>query len=424
MPSQETFLIVGAGLAGAKAAETLRGEGFDGRIVLVGEETERPYERPPLTKGFLLGKDTQDQVYVHEAGWYAENEVEVRFGASAAGLDRSAHEVRLADGERLGYDRVLLTTGASVRRLAVPGSQLGGVFHIRTIADSEALRAALAVGDRRVVVAGAGWIGLETAAAARGYGNAVTIVDPESTPLRRSLGPEAGELFARLHQAHGVEFVLGEGVSELRGDDASGGGSVRRVVTGGGRELPADVVIAGLGVRPNTALAEAAGLEVDNGIVVDESLRTSDPDIYAAGDVANAYNPLLGKRIRVEHWANALHGGEAAARSMLGQRVVYDRVPYFYTDQYELGMEASGVPVPGEYDEIVYRGATAEELVFEATGHGPEFIMFWLSAGRVVAGMNVNVWDVADDIQALIRTSQPVPKDRLTDPTVPLADLL
>jgi 3-phenylpropionate/trans-cinnamate dioxygenase ferredoxin reductase component len=228
MASQETFLIVGAGLAGAKAAETLRGEGFDGRVVLVGEETERPYERPPLTKGFLLGKETQDQVYVHEAGWYAEHEVEVRFGAAAAGLDRSAHEIRLADGDTLRYDRVLLTTGASVRRLTVPGSQLGGVFHVRTIADSDGLRAALSAGGRRVVVAGAGWIGLETAAAAREYGNAVTIVEPEPTPLRHSLGPEAGELFERLHRAHGVEFVLGEGVSELRGD-ANGGDSVRSV---------------------------------------------------------------------------------------------------------------------------------------------------------------------------------------------------
>ncbi|HEY7488879.1 MAG TPA: FAD-dependent oxidoreductase [Streptosporangiaceae bacterium] len=408
MPSEETQVIVGASLAGAKAAQALREEGFTGRLVLVGAETERPYERPPLTKEYLLGKEALEKTYVHEEDWYAGNNVELLLGVAAVGVDRSAHEVRLADGRLLTYDKLLLTTGASPRRLSVPGGELSGVHYIRTMADSTTLREAIRPGDKAVVVVGAGWIGLEVAAAAREYGNEVTIVEPEATPLHRHLGPELGGTFADLHRAHGVELVLGEGVSELRGS-----GRVSAVVTSGGRELPADIVVVGIGVVPNTGLAEAAGLEVSNGIVVDESLRTSDPDIYAAGDVANFQHPLLGRRIRVEHWANALNGGPAAARAMLGQDVSYDRVPYFFSDQYELGMETSGVPEPGEYDEVVYRGDPKTM----------EYIAFWLSGGRVVAGMNVNVWDVTDDIQTLIRSGRPVDKKLLADSKVPLADV-
>jgi 3-phenylpropionate/trans-cinnamate dioxygenase ferredoxin reductase subunit len=408
MPSEETHVIIGASLAGAKAAQTLREEGFTGRLVLVGAETERPYERPPLTKGFLLGKEAQEKAYVHDEGWYTDHNVELLLGVAAVGIDRSAHEVRLADGGTLSYDRLLLTTGASPRRLSAPGADLGGLYYIRTMRDSTALRDAIRPGDKRVVVVGAGWIGLETAAAAREYGNEVTIVEPEAAPLYRHLGPELGGSFADLHRDHGVEMLLGEGVSAI-----SGSGRLTGVVTSGDRELPADLVIVGIGVVPNTGLAEAAGLEVNNGIVVDESLRTSDPDIYAAGDVANFQHPLLGKRIRVEHWANALNGGPAAARAMLGQKVAYDRIPYFFTDQYELGMETSGVSIPGEYDEVVYRG-DVKSL---------EYVAFWLSGGRVVAGMNVNVWDVTDEIQALIRSGHPVDKTRLADPKVPLSDL-
>jgi 3-phenylpropionate/trans-cinnamate dioxygenase ferredoxin reductase subunit len=408
MPSEETHVIVGASLAGAKAAQTLREEGFTGRVVLVGEETERPYERPPLTKGFLLGKEERSGAYVHEDDWYADNDVDLLLGVAAVGIDRTPHEVRLADGRRLSYDKLLLTTGASPRRLAAPGADLTGVHYIRTMGDGMALQDALRQGDKQVVVVGAGWIGLEAAAAAREYGNEVTIVEPEPTPLHRHLGPELGETFADLHRRHGVEFVLGEGVSGLRGS-----GRLTGVVTTTDRELPADLVIVGIGVVPNTGLAEAAGLEVSDGIVVDSSLRTSDPDIYAAGDVANFQHPLLGRRIRVEHWSNALDGGPAAARAMLGQDVSYDRIPYFFTDQYELGMEASGVPMPGEYDEVVYRG-DVKSL---------EYIAFWLSGGRVVAGMNVNVWDVTDDIQALIRSGRPVDRSLLADPKVALAEV-
>ncbi|WP_149257572.1 NAD(P)/FAD-dependent oxidoreductase [Actinomadura sp. K4S16] len=405
---EETFVIAGAGLAGAKAAETLREEGFSGRVLLVGEEIERPYERPPLSKGYLLDKEPREKAHVHEADWYDKHDVELRTGTSVASIDRGAHQVRLSTGEPVSYDRLLLATGASPRRLDVPGSKLQGIHYLRTMADSAALKQALAPGGRRVVVAGAGWIGLETAAAARAHGNEVTVIEPEPVPLHAAMGPELGGMFADLHREHGAVLRMDEGVAGFWG-----AGQVSAVVTSGGAEVPADVVVVGIGVRPNSGLAERAGLEVSDGILVDQSLRTSDPDIYAAGDVANAYNPLLGRRIRVEHWANALNGGPAAARAMLGRDVVYDRVPYFFSDQYDLGMEMSGVAAPGEYDEVVYRGDVP----------GREFVAFWLSEGRVVAGMNVNVWDVTGDVQALIRSGRPVDAARLADPGVPLAEL-
>ncbi|GLZ04261.1 ferredoxin [Actinomadura sp. NBRC 104412] len=408
-PSGETFVIVGASLAGAKAAEALREEGFGGRIVLIGEEDERPYERPPLSKDYLLGRQERDKAHVHEAGWYERNGIELRLGVRATAIDRIGHRVDLDDGDRLSYDKLLLTTGASPRRLTVPGSELQGIHYLRSMEDSARLRELLEPGGRRIVVAGAGWIGLETAAAARAYNNEVTVIEPDPTPLHSSLGPEVGGLFADLHRAHGVNLRLDQGVAGFWG-----AGQVSAVVTSGGAEIPADVVIVGIGVRPNTELAEAAGLEVSDGVLVDQSLRTSDPDVFAAGDVASAYHPLLGKRIRVEHWANALNGGPAAARSMLGQAVSYERLPYFFTDQYELGMELSGLPTPGEYDDVVFRGEP----------ESGEYLAFWLSGGRVAAGMNVNVWDVTSDIQALIKAGERVDAARLADPKVPLADLV
>ncbi|MEV5571388.1 FAD-dependent oxidoreductase [Spirillospora sp. NPDC052269] len=404
-----TFVIVGASLAGAKAAETLRHEGFEGRVVLVGEEIERPYERPPLSKGFLLGSDTRESAHVHPAEWYEENRVEVRFGTSATSVKRDAHVVVLSTGERLGYDRLLLATGSSPRKLDVPGAKLQGIHYLRTLADAAVLREALSPGGRRVVVAGAGWIGLETAAAARSYGNDVTIIEPDPGPLYRHLGPELGEVFADLHRRHGVNLRFDQGVAGFWG-----AGQVSAVVSDGGAEIPADVVIVGIGARPNIALAEEAGLVVSDGVHADASLRTSDPDIFVAGDVASHYHPVLGRRVRVEHWANALSGGPVAARAMLGQDVVHDALPYFFTDQYELGMEMSGLASPGEYDEVVYRGEPGSL----------EFIAFWLSAGRVVAAMNVNVWDVTDDLRRLIRSETPPDRARLTDPKVPMGELV
>lgn len=403
------YVIVGAGLAGAKAAETLRAEGFSGRVILVGQERELPYERPPLSKAYLLGESETSAIYVHDTGWYADEDVQLRLGTRAIHIHRSRHEVELADGTNLGYGKLLLATGATPRPLRVPGTNLAGVHYLRTVGDAQRLRKTLRTAGR-VVVCGGGWIGMETAAAARRYGADVVILEPEPTPLYAVLGPELGEVFAHLHRGHGVDVRTGTAAVELRGH----GGRVSQVVTGCGDTVEADTVIVAVGVTPNTALAEGAGLTVDNGIVVDAHLRTNDPDIYAAGDAANAYHPLLGQHLRVEHWANALQTGPAAARAMLGEDGPYDPVPYLFTDQYDLGMEHCGHVRPQGYDEVVYRGDIA----------ALEFVAFWLTGGRVVAGMNVNVWGVTDDIRRLVRAGGPVDRDRLADPAVPLADLL
>jgi 3-phenylpropionate/trans-cinnamate dioxygenase ferredoxin reductase subunit len=400
-----TFVIVGASLTGAKAAESLRAEGFDGQIVLLGAEPDRPYERPALSKGYLQGKKERDTVFVHPESWYAEHQVDLRLGTVVAELDRGAHQVRTATGETIRYDKLLIATGASPQHLPVPGGE--SAHYLRTLSDAERLRAAVR-GGGRVVVVGAGWIGLETAAAARSFGAHVTVVEPQPTPLHAILGPELGNVFARVHRDHGVHLRLGTGVTEIRPDG---------VVTATGEVLPADAVAVGVGARPATRLADDAGLTVDNGIVVDALLRTSDPDIYAAGDVANAMHPGIGIHVRVEHWANALNQGRAAGAAMLGRGTPYDRVPYFYTDQFTLGMEYSGHIPAGGYDQIVYRGAL----------ESGEFIAFWLKDGRVLAGMNVNVWDVTDPIQKLVRagwTGQTIAADRLADTSVPLDEVI
>lgn len=413
MADERTFVIVGASLAGAKAAETLRAEGFTGGIVLIGEETERPYERPPLSKGYLQGKeDAREKAFVHPEAWYAEHDVDLRLATRVTRVDPAAHTVTLDGVDQLRYDKLLLTTGSRVRTLDVPGADLTGVRYLRTVDESDALLAHLrSAAD--VVVVGAGWIGLETAAAARKHGATATVVEVADLPLQRVLGDEVATVFAGLHRANGVEFRFGTSVREFRGTD----GVLTGVVLADGTELPADVAVVGVGVQPNTELAVDAGLDVDNGILVDAALRTSDPDIYAAGDVANLEHPGLGHRVRVEHWANALNGGKIAAKSLLGD-ATYDRVPYFYSDQFDLGMEYSGYVAPGDYDRVVFRGGASV-----ADG----FIVFWVKDGRVLAGMNVNVWDVTDDIQALVRAGwagTTVDLDRLEDPKVPLADLL
>jgi 3-phenylpropionate/trans-cinnamate dioxygenase ferredoxin reductase subunit len=408
-----TFVIVGASLAGAKAAEALRTEGFTGRVVLVGEETERPYERPPMSKGFLQGKQPREKAYVHDESWYAERGVELVLGRRATDLNAAGHVLLLDGAEELRYDKLLLATGSRVRTLDVPGGDAAGIHYLRTATQAEALRAELRPGAR-VVVVGAGWIGLEVTAAAVEYGANVTVVEVDELPLRRVLGDEVAASFRDLHQAHDVTFRFGAGVREFGAVD----GRVARVVLEDSTEIAADVVVVGVGITPATELAEAAGLEVDNGVVTDASMRTSDPDVYACGDVAATFNPLIGDRIRVEHWANALNGGPAAAKSMLGQEVAYDRVPYFFSDQYDLGMEYSGWVPPGGYDAVVHRGDPSLD-----GGKVPEYLVFWLSGGRVLAGMNVNVWDVTQPIQELVRAGyQGVRVDpaRLADPSVPL----
>jgi 3-phenylpropionate/trans-cinnamate dioxygenase ferredoxin reductase subunit len=331
---QDAFVIIGGGLAAAKAAEALREEGFDGTVTVIAAEDSLPYERPPLSKGVLAGSDADEVIFVHDEQWYADQRVELRRGVRATGIDPSARTVTLADGSVLGYHKLLLATGSVPRKLRIAGAELDGVHYLRTKRNSDELKAALAAGDRTVVVGGAGWIGLEVAAAARGYGNAVTVIEPQAAPLRAALGDELGGMFAGLHREHGVDLRLGTGVTEIVGD----GTVVTGVRTDAGDLVDADLVVVGVGARPMTQLAEEAGLEVDNGVLTDAALRTSDENIYAAGDVANAVHPVLGRRIRVEHWANALNQGPAAAKSMLGQQVSYDHIPYFYTDQYDLGM--------------------------------------------------------------------------------------
>ncbi len=409
MAANTAFVIVGAGLAGAKAAQTLREEGFDGPITLLGEESERPYERPPLSKGYLLGKDDRETVYVHPREWYAEHDVDLRLDTTATTLDPAAHEVTLADGSRIGYAKLLLTTGSSPRRLPLPGADLDGVFYLRRLADSDRIKEAFASASR-IAVIGAGWIGLETAAAARAAGLQVTVLETAELPLLRVLGREVSQIFADLHTGHGVDLRCGVQVAEITG----AGGRADGVLLADGSRIDADAVIVGVGITPNSQLAAAAALDVDNGVRVDARLRTSHPDIYAAGDVANAFHPLLGKHIRVEHWANALNQPQVAAKAMLGQDATYDRVPYFFTDQYDLGMEYTGYVEPGGYDQVVFRGRTDTR----------EFIAFWLAEGRVLAGMNVNVWDVTDPIRDLVTSGRAVDANELTDTDVPLSHLL
>ncbi len=409
MSTDATYVIVGASLGGAKAAEALRAAGYDGRVVLLGAESELPYERPPLSKGYLQGKAERETIYVHPREWYDDAGIDLRLGVTVTGIDPAAHEVVLTDGSRIGYTKLLLTTGSSPRQLLLPGADLDGVLYLRSAGDSDRIKALLARAGR-IAVIGAGWIGLEVTAAAREAGVAVTVLEAAELPLLRVLGSEVASVFAALHAEQGVDLRFGVQITEITGSD----GHTDGVRLSDGSLIPVDAVIVGVGVTPNTELAASAGLDVDNGIRVDAQLRSSDPDIHAAGDVASAFHPLLGKYIRVEHWANALNQPQAAARAMAGEDVSYDRVPYFFSDQYDLGMEYSGYVEPGGYDEVVFRGDVDRR----------EFVAFWLgNGGRVLAGMNVNVWDVNDAIQALVRAGQPVDKGALADPETPLESL-
>jgi 3-phenylpropionate/trans-cinnamate dioxygenase ferredoxin reductase subunit len=403
--SKQTHVIVGASLAGAKAAGELRDRGFEGRIVLIGAEPERPYERPPLSKDYLRGESAREGAYVYEPDFYDQQQIELLVGRRATGLDPNASQVTLDDGQSIGYDKLLLTTGAEPRRLAVPGTELDGIYYLRTLADSDALREHLQDGGR-VAVVGAGWIGSEVAASARQKGLEVTLIDPLALPNERIFGQEIGSFYRDVHAQHGVELALGDGVEAFEGT-----GRVSAVRTSSGRLIECDFAVVGIGVTPRVELAVEAGLEVDNGIVVDERLRTSTPNVFAAGDVANAWHPFYDRRIRVEHWANALNQGPAAARAMLDEAVTYERLPYFFSDQYEVGMEYSGFAT--EWDQVVFRGDR----------EGGEFVAFWLKNGRVLAGMNVNVWDVNEQVQALIRSRQEVDPDSLADPGTPLEAL-
>ena len=395
------IVVVGAGLAGAKAVEELREQGYDGDVTLVGAEHHTPYERPPLSKGLLLGTDEPDSPFVHQAAWYAEHGVDLVVGDAATALDLAARTVSVGD-RSIAWDRLLLTTGSQPRRLAAVDESGAEVSYLRTLEDSLALKERL---SGELLVIGAGWIGLEVASAARQAGGRVTVVETAPLPLARVLGPEIGASFAGLHREHGVDLRLETGLDSISRD---GGRTTVRLSDG--HEVNPDLVVVGIGAGPDDGLASSAGLATDNGVLVDASLRASAPDVWAAGDVANHDHPALG-RVRVEHWDNAIQQGKHAARAMLGDDAAYDRQPYFFTDQYDLGMEYVGHVGPDGYDEVVIRG-DLEGRVFSA---------LWVAGDRVVAGMHANDWDATDALRAVVGTPA---GDKVRDPSVALADLV
>jgi 3-phenylpropionate/trans-cinnamate dioxygenase ferredoxin reductase subunit len=404
MTTSSTFIIVGGGLAGAKAAEALRNKDFDGSIVLFAAEEHLPYERPPLSKEYLAGKKALDDFTVHTADWYREHDVDLRLGTEVTTIDRGSHTVGFADGDHEHYDKLLLATGSSSRRLPIPGADAEAVHYLRTVDDAAALLSTLTDGATLAVV-GAGWIGMEVAASARGHGVEVTVVETAELPLLGALGREAAEVFAQLHRDHGVDLRLNTSVEAITTD----GGTATGLRLGDGSSIAADAVLVAVGARPNVELAEHAGLQMaDGGVLVDASLKSSDDDVYAVGDIAAAEHPLFGTRIRTEHWANALKQPDVAVAGMLGTPGSYDELPYFFTDQYDLGMEYVG-HAP-DYDRVVFRGDPRDR-------DKREFTVFWLDGeSRVLAGMNVNVWEGLDDIKELIRSRKPVAADQLAEP--------
>ncbi|WP_433605495.1 NAD(P)/FAD-dependent oxidoreductase [Prescottella agglutinans] len=409
-PSTRTFVVVGGGLAGAKIAESLRARDFDGSIVLLCAEDHLPYERPPLSKEHVAGKRDLPDFTVQHGDWYRDHHVDVRLGTTATAIDRDRKHVVLPDGSTVAYDKLALATGSRSRRPPIPGADAAGVHYLRTIDESDALIAALEAGARLVIV-GAGWIGLEIASGARNRDVSVSIVEASEVPLLAALGREMGAVFADLHREHGVDFRFGARVEEITVADGRADGVRLR----DGTVLPADAVLVAVGAQPNIEIAEDAGLSVDDhgGVLVNGNLTTSDPDIVAVGDIAAQQHPLLATRVRVEHWANALNQPAVAAATMLGHPEEYTNLPYFFTDQYDLGMEYVGWAP--KYSKVVTRGDVTRR----------EFLAFWLDEeNHVLAGMNVNIWDVTDEIKALVAFSGPVDPARLADAAVPLPDLL
>ncbi|GAB3560047.1 NAD(P)/FAD-dependent oxidoreductase [Spelaeicoccus albus] len=408
MDSSPTFVIVGGGLAGAQAAQSLRDSEFTGRIILIGDEPRLPYERPPLSKGILRGDDPDESADALPADFYTSHEIELMTGTEVTEIDTDARVVH-AGGNAIPFDRLLVATGSTSRHLPLPGADLAGIHYLRTFEDMTELRSALK-SSSSVAIVGAGWIGSEVAASARQLGLDVTIIDMAATPLEAVVGRQIGEVFADLHREHGVTLTMNANVKGFVGSD---NGRVVGIETADGR-VDADVVVVGIGASPRTELAESAGLEISattHGITVDTSLQTSVPGIYAAGDVASVTRPDIGIDLRVEHWATALTQGQAAGRNMLGAGEAYMNVPFFFSDQYDLGLEYCGYPVP--WDRVVVRGDTGSR----------EFIAFWLSGSRVTAAMNVNVWDVNETLQALIASGRSVDDSRLADSDVPLESL-
>ena len=405
MSTIDRIVIVGAGLAGARAAEALRKDGYEGAITLLGDEPERPYIRPPLSKEYLRGESERDAAFVHPESFYDEQRIDLRTATPVQSIDTASQSVVLDDGHRVSYDRLLIATGAAPRTLPVDGADLRGVLALRTIADADVLHAA-ANDAERIVVVGAGWIGSEVAASLRMLGKTVVLIAPDAVPLERVLGSEVGAVYGDLHVERGVAWRPGTTVKRVFGRDR-----VQGVETSAGERIPADIVVVGIGVQPRTELAVAAGLDVGDGIEVGATLETSVPGIFAAGDVASAWHPFYERRLRTEHWANAKFQGATAGRAMLGETAPYDRIPYFYSDQYDLGMEYTGWASPA--DRLVVRGSLADR----------KFVAFWLADGRVVAGMNANIWDVAKPIEKLIRSRAVVDPHALADGAIPIDEV-
>lgn len=404
--AKRNVVIVGGGLAAARAATTLRKEGFEGRVILLTEEPEVPYERPPLSKDYLRGTKDRAAIRVKERDAWQADEVEVLTGSRVVRVDLRARAVWLEGGRRIRFWRAVLATGSLARALPVPGGDMPGVFTLRTVDEADALRAAaLAAGN--VIVVGGGWIGAEVAASLRQIGVEVTMVMSGALPLEKVLGAEIGAVYRDLHRSHGVTLV-----PDARVDGVIGNGRAAGIRLADGRTIASPVVVAGVGARPRDELAREAGLTVGDGVEVDELLRSSNPDVFAIGDIAAAWNPSLGQRIRVEHWDTARRQGIAVARSVLGRGVPYVRPPYFYSDQWDMNMEYVGHPA--QWDRLVFRGAP----------ESGSFCAFWLDNGRIVAGLNARVDDVAATISKLVEVGATPEVARLTDPQVSLTEFL
>lgn len=406
MQDKPTFVIVGANLAGGRAAEALRKNGFDGRIILIGEEPDAPYERPPLSKEYMRHEIEKSKLFILSADFYRTNQIELRLGYRAEKLNITEKWVELDDGEQVSFDKLLLTTGAKVRKLTVPGSDLQGIYYLRDIADCEAIGAELQPGKRLVVI-GAGFIGAEVAASAREAGVEVTIVEILPVPMSRVLGEEMGKIYGDIHRDHGVTLRLNEGIERFEGN-----GHVERVVTSSSASIDCDFVVVGVGVVPETSLVEGTEIEVNNGIVVNEYCETNVPDIYAAGDVANFPNPLLGDRMRLEHWQNAQNQGIAAAKNMMGIREPFAEVPWFWSDQYDLNMQLIGHPV--HWDQIVFRGSVPDR----------QFTAFFVKEDKLLAALAVNRPMDIRPCREIIQANFPVDLEKLQDESVQMRALM
>ncbi len=405
MAEKQSYVIVGAGIAGGTAAETLRKQGFDGEVHLVGAEPHRPYDRPPLSKEFLSGAKEEEKLFFKTEDFYAEQSIELHLGTEAKALDASSKTLILATGASLRYDKLLLATGSRVKTLPIPGSDLEGVHYLRTIDDSRAIAQAMN-GASRAVIVGAGFIGSEVAAVCKTAGLEVIVLEIQPQPMAHILGEEMGVIYANLHTSRGIDLRLREGISEIRGNTRA-----EQVVTDQGNSIDCDFVVIGVGISPDTSIAESAGLGVDSGVLVNEFCQTSHPDIYAAGDVTNWYHPGLGHRLRVEHWDNALNQGAAAAKSMLAVPEPYSPTLYFWSDQYDLNIQYLGHAT--EWDKIAVRGDPAEE----------KFTAFYLKDGSIHGALVVNNFRDIRPTRTLIGQKTPVDASSLSDESTNLKQL-